>query len=249
MLSAACGELLAFDRYGHAEIDATVVVCLLSGGQVEVGKRNLLGVLLRKDPQGLSHDGVVLDLFFTLVTKKKNCGRQRFAGLFRTRPRRRRWRIDVLVRLRAHSLFIQTLGVHVVRYANLAITIVVVRGTRIPPPGRIERVAIPRPAKSESQSEPTATAEAEAVISKSIPEGPAAKTIAKMIIEVARTQTCARDRATGKSVRDGSRAKDCAAMTTAKTVAAGVTRKATAGRHSAMTACRTVHSAMLRGKR
>src|SRR6202020_2330583 len=98
--------LLAFVGAGQAKAYSAVVVDFGGSGKIEIGKRNLLGVLRRKIPQCLSYDGVILDFLFVLIAEDQHGGGSGLCA-FRLVLRRRAARVNILIALLTHSLLIQ----------------------------------------------------------------------------------------------------------------------------------------------
>src|SRR5262252_4044989 len=78
---------------------AAIIVSLLCGGQVKVGKGNLLSPLRREMPQSLADDRVVPDFLLMLIAVDEHGGRNDGIGivLWRGSLMARRRRIDFLI--------------------------------------------------------------------------------------------------------------------------------------------------------
>src|ERR1700688_3764494 len=158
-------RLLAFLEIWHVEIDAALFVGLCGSLQVEIGERNFLLMLRGEVPQGLADDGIILHLFFVSIAENQDCIGDDLRRVHLAGCPRRWWRrplISVLIILFAHSLLVEALRVHFVRYLNLVLLILIVGRAGIPPPVGIERASVP-PGITKA-----ATPEAEAVAPEAI---------------------------------------------------------------------------------
>src|SRR5271169_3495273 len=108
---------------GHVKIYAALVVLLGRGRQVEVRERNLLRMLWVEIPQGLADDRVIVYFLFVLVAENQHGSWSGFRHFFLVfaRRRRSRVRIQILIALMAHPLFLQALSVHLVGQTSLVL--------------------------------------------------------------------------------------------------------------------------------
>jgi len=141
-----CG-LLAFRSIRQTEIDTAVLVGLRSRSNIEVAERYLFRVLRREVPQRLANNGVVVNLFFTLIAEDKNRSRDNF-GRVRIGALTLRWRragVEILIALLAHLLIFQTLLVHLIGVSAIVVVVLIVRQARvgIPPPVGIVKAVTP----------------------------------------------------------------------------------------------------------
>src|SRR5579863_2321497 len=139
-------DLLAFDRSGDVESESAFVVGFDSGGEVEIGEGDLLGVLAEA-PEGLADDGVVMDFLLVLIVED-----QQGWGLWKSLLAWRRGGAGVNIPvaiglfLTKHPLFFcllrQTLLVHLVGLGEIILVILVIGRVRIPPPVGIVESAV-----------------------------------------------------------------------------------------------------------
>jgi len=131
-------RLLTVVRAGHVEIHAALVVGLGSGGNVEIREWNLLRMLRVEVKQGLADDGVIVYFLFVLIAENQHRGRRGFVEFLMLSMlawrRRSQPRIEILIALLPHPLFIKTLLVHLVGQPGLVLLVIVERRTRIRPP-------------------------------------------------------------------------------------------------------------------
>jgi len=174
---------LGFVRGWGAEGHAAIVVGLGGGGKVEIGQGDFL-VLGRKGPQSLADDGVVLDFELVLIAEHEHCGGQdrgafRF-GCFLLPARGARIGILIAVGLflAKHLLLLEVLRIHLVGERAIPLIVLVIRRTRVPPPGIDSRappgIAITPAAETEAIIAESKVAEA-AVAESAVAESAVAK--------------------------------------------------------------------------
>src|SRR5271166_2864566 len=145
-------RLLSFAAGWNPERHPALFVGFRGRGQVEIGKWNFFGVLRSEVPQGLADDGVVAYFLLVLVAEDQHRIGQdwRTFCFVRNRAPRHGARVQILVavglllphHLLLFSLLRQALPVHLGRFGDILVGVVVVRGIRIPEPVRIVPVGI-----------------------------------------------------------------------------------------------------------
>lgn len=181
-------RLLGFVAGRDAESYAAIVIGLHCGDEVEIGERNLFGMLRSEIPQSLANDGVILDFLLMLIAVHKNSGRHDRRALRLAAGRGSRGGIGTGIEiaiavglfLSKHLLFFQALLVHVVGDGAIAFRIIIVRRARIPP-----RIVI---------SVGPGIAIAPATIAVAIAEPAAAKTVIESVMEVIAAKSVVQER-------------------------------------------------------
>ena len=121
-------NLLPFGSVGKAEFDSARFIGFGGGDEIEIGKRNLLRALPGKIPQRLPDNRVILHFLFALIVEHEHGGRYNFrrGSLSAVRLSGRNMRINILISLLPHLLFLQIILIHLIGESPVAFIILIV---------------------------------------------------------------------------------------------------------------------------